>query len=98
MMSDSVDIDAFRKFVKKHPALLFPAFEVQRKMQDHTMGQRYWGNLANKRLRTSSGAYVPIKKYMELHLEDLVREDKAAVEKAAETALAAKERSKTGTG
>jgi hypothetical protein len=75
MLADAVDIDAFRKFVKKHPAILFPAFDVQRKMQDHTLGVTFWTKLADKRLRLSSGQYVPIKKFMALHLDQLVKED-----------------------
>lgn len=85
-MCDAVDIDSFRKFAKKHPALLFPAFEVQRKMQDHTMGQRYWASLANKRLKLSSGQYVPIKQYMELHLNELVREDREKIKNSVDNA------------
>jgi hypothetical protein len=86
MLADAVDIDAFRKFVKKHPALLFPAFDVQRKMQDHTLGQRFWGKLADKRLRLSSGQYVPIKEFMKLHLDQLVREDRNKVQHSMEVA------------
>lgn len=76
MEVDAVDIDTFRKFVKKHPALLFPAFEMQSKMQKHTLGFAYWKRLADKRLKLSNGQFVPIKKFMELHLESLAREDK----------------------
>ena len=94
MMCDAVDIDAFRKFAKKHPALLFPAFDVQRKMQDSTMGQRFWSSLANKRLKLSSGQYVPIKQYMELHLNQLVREDKEKVKNSID---AAHEKARGGT-
>jgi hypothetical protein len=77
MEVDAVDIDKFRKFVKKHPALLFPAFEMQRKMQKHTLGVSYWRRLADKRLKLSSGQFVPIKKFMEMHLEKLAAEDKS---------------------
>lgn len=76
MEVDAVDIDKFRKFVKKHPALLFPAFEMQRKMQKHTLGVSYWRRLGDKRLKLSSGQFVPIKKFMEMHLEKLATEDK----------------------
>ena len=76
MEVDAVDIDTFRKFVKKHPALLFPAFEMQSKMQKYTLGFSFWKRLADKRLKLSSGQFVPIKKFMELHLESLAREDK----------------------
>ncbi len=62
--------------MKKHPALLFPAFDMQRKLQKHTLGQGFWRRLADKRLKLSSGQFIPIKKFMEMHLESLVREDK----------------------
>ena len=97
MMISAVDIDTFRKFVVKHPALLFPAFDVQRKMQDNTLGKRFWTKLADKRLRLSSGQYVPIKKFMELHLEKMVREDKNRLANAEETAQANADKRK-GTG
>jgi hypothetical protein len=79
MEVDAVDIDTFRRFVKKHPALLFPAFEMQSKMQKHTLGFAFWKRLADKRLKLSSGQYVPIKKFMELHLNTLATEDKVRI-------------------
>lgn len=97
-MCDAIDIDSFRKFVKKHPALLFPAFDVQRKMQEHTLGKRFWASLTNKRLKLTSGQYVPIKKYMELHLDQMVREDKERIKNANEKALEMKDKANGGTG
>ena len=71
-----IDIEAFGKFVKKHPALLFPAYDMQRKLQKFTLGQLYWKRLAEKRLQLSNGEFVPIKKFMALHLDKLIKEDK----------------------
>lgn len=62
--------------MKKHPALLFPAYDMQRKLQKFTLGQAYWKRLADKRLRLSNGEFVPIKKFMDMHLEKLINEDK----------------------
>lgn len=62
--------------MKKHPALLFPAYDMQRKLQKFTLGQSYWKRLADKRLMLSNGQFVPIKRFMELHLDKLIKEDK----------------------
>jgi Ca2+-binding EF-hand superfamily protein len=39
----------FKDFSRRHPALLFPAFEMQRKMQTLIMGPRFWETVAKGR-------------------------------------------------
>jgi hypothetical protein len=73
---DAVDIEVFRRFVKKHPALLFPAFEMQRRMQEYTLGKGFWTRLGERRLRLSSGQFVPVKKFMEMHLAIIAYENR----------------------
>lgn len=55
---------------------MFPAYDMQRKLQKFTLGQRYWRRLADKRLKLSNGQFIPVKKFMDLHLERLIRENK----------------------
>lgn len=51
----------FREFAKSHPALFFPAFEMQRKLQNKVLGKRFWKNHAQKRVARSGTEYVRVK-------------------------------------
>lgn len=44
----------FREFAKTHPALFFPAFEMQRLIQTKILGKMFWKRHAEKRLLTLS--------------------------------------------
>lgn len=76
---DTVDIEIFRRFTKKHPALLFPAFEMQRKMQEYTLGKGFWKRLGDRRLRLSSGQFVPVKRFMDMHLAIIANDKRGAL-------------------
>ena len=41
----------FVKFAQSHPALLFPSFQVQRKLQQKAIGESFWNRLADKRFK-----------------------------------------------
>lgn len=75
------DIQEFRKFVKTHQALLFPAFQMQFALQKKILGKGFWTNNAERRLRLSDGNYISIQKFMEIHV------DKELMKKTTEAAL-----------
>lgn len=74
-----LDVDAFRKFVKTHHALLFPAFQMQLYLQKRVLGRRFWEQNADRRIKISRGVYIPISKFLELNV------DKRLLEKTKET-------------
>ena len=50
-----IDHETFYQFCAKHPALLFPAFNMQLLLQQKILGTGYWKKLAAKRLKRSGG-------------------------------------------
>lgn len=64
-----LDIDAFRFFCKTHSAMLFPAFNLQTALQKRIMGRGFWDRHANRRIEVCRGQYMPIAKFMEIHLD-----------------------------
>jgi hypothetical protein len=51
----------FREFAKNHPALFFPAFEMQRLIQTKILGPMFWKRHAEKRLLASSDGIVRVR-------------------------------------
>lgn len=64
-----VDIDAFRHFARTHQALLFPAFLMQELLQKKVLGKKWWAANADRRIELSKGKFIPIAKFMEIHLD-----------------------------
>mmetsp|Transcript_18568 Transcript_18568/g.25651 ORF Transcript_18568/g.25651 Transcript_18568/m.25651 type:complete len:415 (-) Transcript_18568:523-1767(-) len=64
-----LDVDAFKQFARNHPALLFPAFLMQSTLQRRILGQRFWHNHANRRIEISKGKFIPIAKFMDIHMD-----------------------------
>eukprot|EP00981_Chlorochromonas_danica_P004689 scaffold931_cov200-Ochromonas_danica.AAC.17 len=56
----SLDIDRFTRFIAKHPALLFPAFQMQHRLRDRVMGSWFWFWACKRRVRLSGGRYLTI--------------------------------------
>ena len=48
--------ELFYEFCAKHPALLFPAFNMQLLLQKKILGTGYWQKLADKRMKRCKGA------------------------------------------
>lgn len=48
--------EQFHKFAAKHPALLFPAFQLQNALQKKIMGVRFWDAAARKRNKNFGSA------------------------------------------
>lgn len=60
MEGSSIDMLMFQNFVKKHPAALYPAFEMQTKFTSKVMGYKFWENYIKFRSRMFEDKYVPI--------------------------------------
>lgn len=58
---NSLDVDKFARFCYTHPALLFPAFQMQYTLQRHVMGPGFWERASRRRVQLSKGGkYVPL--------------------------------------
>ena len=60
-----VSREQFNSFAKKHPALLFPAFQMQHALQKRIMGIKFWDSAARKRNKNFGSA---------MNLQDFLRE------------------------
>ena len=58
------EIEQFRHFVSSHPALLYPALQMQLSIQKKVLGESYWREYSNKRVLLSNGGYTNISKLM----------------------------------
>lgn len=70
-----VDVAKFIDFTRTHHTLLYPAYQIQRILMKKIMGQSFWSKQANKRIEISKGKYVPIVKFMEIHLNKELYEE-----------------------
>jgi hypothetical protein len=66
LIAEELDIDSFKLFSRTHPALLFPAFEMQNALQRNILGTRFWEKHANRRIEICKGQFLPIAKFMEI--------------------------------
>ncbi len=64
----TISIEAFSKFAKENPALLFPAFEMQRKIQEKIMGVQFWSKHLDRRVELTEGGnnYVSVKDILKM--------------------------------
>ena len=65
---NSINVDQFTQFVRTHPALLFPAFELQTNIQTRILGGDFWNEKSETRLKLSSGEYVSINQILKAHI------------------------------
>lgn len=71
----TIDINEFLGFVHNHDKLLFPAFEVVRKLQDCILGGKFWDKQTKDRKAFSHGHYMKVeeflhKKFPKEHFDD----------------------------
>lgn len=84
----AINVDRFRAFVTNHPALLFPAFQMQLALRQHILGVQFWNRCAEKRLMLVDGRRVALGDLSELnihesaYLEVLDAHERAAIEEA----------------
>jgi hypothetical protein len=57
-------LNEFCNFAKTHQALLFPAFEMQRALQQYTMGVGFWEKVSRRREELSMGQYVQVDQFV----------------------------------
>lgn len=69
---ESVDITLFQDFVRKHPSLLFPAFQLQHALRTKILGESFWERASERRIRLSEGRFVSVSKFMELNANKLL--------------------------
>jgi Ca2+-binding EF-hand superfamily protein len=63
-------IDKFRDFVRSHPALLFPAFQMQLALQTAIMGVSFWTRCSTKRVRLADGRRVRVEIIKSMNTQD----------------------------
>jgi hypothetical protein len=66
MTLQDIDKDVFRDFTRRHPALLFPAFELQRVFRKHCLGETFWKKLTQKRIDLSNGQFLSVGQIIEM--------------------------------
>ena len=71
----AINVDNFTTFVRTHPAILFPAFELQTNIQKHILGSEFWRTHAETRLHLSNGEYVSINQILKAHINDAAFND-----------------------
>mmetsp|Transcript_8863 Transcript_8863/g.13282 ORF Transcript_8863/g.13282 Transcript_8863/m.13282 type:complete len:447 (+) Transcript_8863:128-1468(+) len=62
----TVTKEVFGEFIRKHPALVFPAFEIQRKIIKLCRGKRFWKNVAKRRVELSKGKFLSVGEIIKL--------------------------------
>ena len=77
--------DVFREFIRKHPALIFPAFEIQRLMQRKCLNLRFWRKISKRRIEISEDRYLSVSEIVEL-MNDRDMEQRALQEKCGSVA------------
>lgn len=66
----TINVDRFRAFVTNHPALLFPAFQMQLALRQHVLGVRFWERCAQKRIKLVDGRRVTLGKLLEMNVHE----------------------------
>ena len=61
-----LDSERFYEFCRYHQAMLFPAFQLQLKLQERIMGTSFWRKCTNRRVELSKGTYVTMGDLMEM--------------------------------
>jgi hypothetical protein len=77
-----IDKDVFRDFTRRHPALLFPAFEMQRVFQRYCLGEAFWKRITQQRIDLSDGKFLSVGQIIEMLSRPLPRKftDNGALE------------------
>jgi len=52
--------EAFGRIARACPALLFPAFQLQTKLQTRILGEKFWERLTSSRVEISRGTYMSV--------------------------------------
>ena len=55
-------------FVRRNPALLYPAFQLQMTLQKRTMGLGFWEQLARTRVELSEGNFISVTALLQVQI------------------------------
>lgn len=69
-LEGSIGINTFREYCAKRPALLFPAFQMQYKLQKSSLGIYFWEKYSAIRMEISKGEYMSISQLINLHVHE----------------------------
>ena len=59
-LDTSINFQTFSRFVRKHQAMLYPAYALQDKLMQYIMGKKFWKKQAANRVLLSRGVYRSI--------------------------------------
>jgi hypothetical protein len=59
-----LNLREFSDFVKTRQALLFPAFQMQTALRSKILGEKFWEDHANKRIRFTNGKYISVGQFI----------------------------------
>jgi hypothetical protein len=59
-----LNLREFSDFVRTRQALLFPAFQMQAALRRKILGEKFWENHANKRIRFTNGKYISVGQFI----------------------------------
>ena len=76
--NSTLTVGEFTTFTNKHPALLFPAFQLQMDIRKHVVGESFWSRASASRIELSNGSYISINQLLKArvdrnHFEDLMQ-------------------------
>jgi hypothetical protein len=61
-----IDAEIFKVFVRRHKAMLFPAFNLQQQLRNNVLGAAFWKKSSNRRVELSKGKYVTMSQLMQM--------------------------------
>lgn len=70
-----IDVEDFKQFSKTHPALLFPAFDLQINMRSGVLGSEFWEFQSSKRMELSKGRYISVEELANIAFASIVSKD-----------------------
>eukprot|EP00618_Florenciella_parvula_P032574 CAMPEP_0119541330 /NCGR_PEP_ID=MMETSP1344-20130328/52892_1 /TAXON_ID=236787 /ORGANISM="Florenciella parvula, Strain CCMP2471" /LENGTH=343 /DNA_ID=CAMNT_0007585287 /DNA_START=310 /DNA_END=1337 /DNA_ORIENTATION=- len=65
---EEIGKEEFSDFVRRNPALLYPAFQLQMTLQRKTMGLGFWEQLANTRVELSEGNFISVTALLQVQI------------------------------
>jgi len=68
-----ISLEQFAAFSKNNPAMLYPAFKVQRKIQTKIMGVKFWDKVLDRRILVieEGSHYVSVKDILNAKISEV---------------------------
>ena len=70
-----MNLNAFEMFSKTHPALLYPAYSFQYKMQCRCLGRLFWERKAHTRLHITGGKTTNVTEFLKTSINEQAHEE-----------------------